>query len=119
MYLNQILGKHGEDIACNYLINENYEIIERNYRCKQGEIDIIANDLSKKELVFIEVKTRSNFNFGRPVQSINIAKQNHILKVSNYYLYKHNLQNSFIRFDAIEVFIEKYTFKINHIKQIF
>lgn len=119
MYVNQILGRFGEDKACDYLEKNNYKIIERNFRCKQGEIDIIAKDLSKNELVFIEVKTRLNFNFGRPAQSVNYVKQKHILNVSKYYLYKNSIQNTFIRFDIIEVFVKNSEFQINHIIQIF
>lgn len=119
MYVNQTLGKFGEEKACNYLEKNNYKIIERNFRCKQGEIDIIAKDLAKNELVFVEVKTRLSFNFGRPAQSVNILKQKHILNVSKYYLFKHSIKNSFIRFDIIEVYVKESQFKINHIKQIF
>lgn len=118
MHIKQQLGKFGEDFACNYLLENNYKIIERNFRCKQGEIDIIAIDIPKKELVFIEVKTRSNFHFGRPAQAVNTIKQKHIFDASKYYIYKNNLANSFIRFDVIEVFAQDYKFKINHIKQI-
>ena len=57
------LGKAGEDVSCIYLEQIGYRIIERNFTCRQGEIDIVAKD--KDEYVFIEVKTRSNFNFGR------------------------------------------------------
>lgn len=118
MYLRHEVGKLGEDFACNYLIKNNYEIIERNFQCKQGEIDIIAKDISKNELVFIEVKTRLNFSFGRPVQAVNSIKQRHILNSSKYYLYKNSINNAFIRYDVIEVFVNNYQFKINHIKQI-
>ena len=119
MYKNIILGRHGEDIAYKYLEQNNYIIIERNFRCKQGEIDIIAKDLSKNELVFIEVKTRVSFNFGRPAQSVTYIKQKHLLKVANYYLFINSIKNKFIRFDVIEVFVKESQFKINHIKQIF
>lgn len=119
MYVNQTLGNFGEEKACIYLEKNNYKIIERNFRCRQGEIDIIAKDLSKKELVFIEVKTRLNFNFGRPAQSVNYIKQKHILNVSKYYLYKNSIENAIIRFDVIEVFVKNSEFQINHIKQIF
>ena len=119
MYVNQTLGKFGEEKACIYLEKNNYKIIERNFRCRQGEIDIIAKDLSKNELVFIEVKTRLSFNFGRPAQSVTYIKQKHILKVANYYLFLNSIKNKFIRFDIIEVFVKKSQFKINHIKQIF
>ena len=119
MYVNQTLGKFGENKACNYLEKTNYKIIERNFRCRQGEIDIIAKDLSKNELVFIEVKTRLNFNFGRPAQSVNYIKQKHILNVSKYFLLKNSIKKTFIRFDVIEVFVKNSEFQINHLKQIF
>ena len=119
MYKNIILGRHGEDKACKYLEQNNYRIIERNFRCKQGEIDIIANDLSKNELVFIEVKTRLNFNFGSPAQSVTFIKQKHLLSVANYYLFLNSINNCFIRFDVIEVFVKNSQIKVNHIKQIF
>ena len=119
MYYNQLIGEIGEKLACEFLKEKGYILIERNFRCRQGEIDIIAKDLSKNELVFIEVKTRLNFNFGRPAQSVNYVKQKHILNVSKYYLYKNSIQNTFIRFDIFEVFVKNSEFQINHIKQIF
>ena len=119
MYVNQQLGQYGENKACNYLETHNYKIIERNFRCRQGEIDIIAKDLSKNELVFVEVKTRLTFNFGRPSQAVTTIKQRHILNVAKYYLYKKSIKDTFIRFDVIEVFVKEFEFRINHIKQIF
>lgn len=67
-------GILGEDLASNYLENIGYKIIERNFLCKQGEIDIIAKD--KDEYVFIEVKTRSNRCYGRPSEAVNKLKKN-------------------------------------------
>ena len=58
MYIKQRIGIIGEGIAANYLKSINYEILDRNFNCKQGEIDIIAKD--KEEYVFVEVKTRTN-----------------------------------------------------------
>ena len=119
MHVNQQLGQYGEDKACSYLESHNYKIIERNFRCRQGEIDIIAKDLSKNELVFVEVKTRLRFNYGTPSQSVTSIKQRHILNVAKYYLYKNSITDTFIRFDVIEVFVKEFAFRINHIKQIF
>jgi len=119
MYINQMLGLFGEEKACNYLEQNNYKIIERNFRCRQGEIDIIANDLTKNELVFVEVKTRINSKFGRPAHAVTSVKQKHILNVAKYYIYIHLIKNTFIRFDVIEVYVKDSQFKINHIKQIF
>lgn len=119
MYVNQLLGQYGEDKASDYLETHNYKIIERNFRCRQGEIDIIAKDLSKNELVFVEVKTRLSFNYGRPSQAVTSIKQRHILNVAKYYLYKNSINDTFVRFDLIEVFVKEFEFRINHIKQIF
>ena len=88
MFINQLLGYFGEEKACNYLINNNYKIIERNFKCKHGEIDIISKDLIKNELVFIEVKTRSSLNYGTPSEAITYSKKRHILSASNYYILK-------------------------------
>ena len=116
MYLRYEIGKIGEDLATKYLENIGYSIIERNFIAKQGEIDIIAKD--KEELVFIEVKTRTNALYGQPVDAVNRIKQKHLVKTVNYYLYLRNLENKFIRLDVIEVYLKDNTYKINHIKQI-
>ena len=116
MYLRHEIGKIGEDLATKYLENIGYSIIERNFIAKQGEIDIIAKD--KEELVFIEVKTRTNALYGQPVDAVNRIKQIHLVKTVNYYLYLRNLENKFIRLDVIEVYLKDNTYKINHIKQI-
>ncbi len=116
MYLRHEIGKIGEDLATKYLENIGYSIIERNFIAKQGEIDIIAKD--KEELVFIEVKTRTNALYGQPVDAVNRIKQKHLVKTVNYYLYLRNLENKFIRLDVIEVYLKDNTYKINHIKQI-
>ena len=99
---NKILGKEGEELAAKYLETEGYEIIETNYNCGFGEIDIIAK--KGRELAFVEVKTRTQTFFGMPVESVNIPKQRHIYKVAEYYIYKTNAYNYEISFDVIEVY---------------
>lgn len=116
MYIRQELGRRGENIATKYLKKNNYIIIEKNFSCKQGEIDIIAQDIIKKELVFIEVKTRSNFKYGRPLEAVNKAKQKHIYRSAEYYIYKNKIKNIPIRIDVIEIYITSNKAKINHIK---
>ena len=116
MYIKHILGKLGEDLVEKYLIDKNYKIIERNFRCKQGEIDIIAKE--DDEIVFIEVKTRSNVACGRPSEAVNQVKQKHIKKATKYYIYLNKLENHYIRIDVIEVYLKNNKFYINHIKQI-
>ena len=116
MYLKHEIGKIGEDLSSKYLEDAGYTIIERNFMARQGEIDIIAKD--KKELVFIEVKTRTNDMYGKPIEAVNMQKQKHLLNTIKYYLYSKHLENEFVRIDVIEVYFNNDTYKINHIKQI-
>lgn len=106
MYKNQVIGIKGEEIARSYFRSLGYKIIKTNYRCRQGEIDIIAKDLVSKELIFTEVKTRTSFNYGMPAEAVNKNKQKHIVSATKYYTYKNNLFNKFIRFDVIEILIK-------------
>lgn len=116
MYERHVLGKQGEDMAVEYLQNNGYKILERNFFCKQGEIDVIA--LDKDYIVFIEIKTRSNTEFGLPSEAVTERKIKHILKTTKYYLYTRNLEDANIRIDAIEIYIRGKEHHINHIKQI-
>ena len=116
MYARHELGRTGEQTATRYLEKQGYQIIQRNFSCKQGEIDIIAKD--KTEYVFIEVKTRQNRHYGMPCEAVNGRKQKHIWNATKYYLHLHKLENQYIRFDVIEVYKKKGEFYINHIKQI-
>lgn len=109
------LGKLGEDIAVNYITSLGYIVIERNFECKQGEIDIIAKD--KQEIVFIEVKTRTDISYGEAGEAVTIFKKKHLLNSIKYYIYKKNLESEFIRIDVIEVYVKNKQIKINHIKQ--
>ncbi len=115
MYERHILGKTGEEIATQYLIKNGYKLLVKNFRCRQGEIDIIA--LDKNEIVFIEVKTRKNANYGHPIDAVDKRKQKHILNASKYYIYINKLENRDMRFDVIEIYV-KDKFYINHIKNI-
>ena len=117
MYVNKETGKLGEDIAVHYLKQNGYVILDRNFECRQGEIDIIA--LDKKEIVFIEVKTRTSNKYGAPSEAVNKIKQKHMLQTIKYYLYIRNLSDEFIRIDVMEVYIKNNVYKVNHIKQAF
>lgn len=116
MYKRHEIGKLGEDLACKYLQDKGYKILERNFETRQGEIDIIA--LDKSEIVFIEVKTRSNISYGKPAEAVNEIKQNHLIKTIEYYIYSRHLENEFIRIDIIEIYLWKNKYRVNHIKQV-
>lgn len=111
----QIEGKNGEINATEYLTKIGYKILCNNFRCLQGEIDIIAKD--KNELVFVEVKTRKSKKYGEAREAVDIRKQKHILNTAKYYLYKNKLEGENIRIDVIEVYVRNGGNVINHIKQ--
>ena len=117
MNKNQIEGKFGEDEAVLYLEDLGYEIIVKNFRCMQGEIDIIAKD--EEELVFVEVKTRTSKKYGEAKEAVGKKKQEHIKKAALYFLYKNNIEEIGIRIDVIEIYIKNDIKQINHIKQAF
>lgn len=96
------IGKFGEDRAEFFLTNAGINILERNYRNRFGEVDIIAKD--KDILLFIEVKYRKNISYGYPLESVNIHKQNKIKKIALYYLNEKMYDiNTSIRFDCIGI----------------
>jgi len=95
------LGAKGEEIAVLYLKSRGYRIIERNYRIRLGEIDIIAEQ--GNDLVFIEVKTRSGTHFGSPFDSITIQKQKQLSKVALEYINKQGCNNRPARFDVVGI----------------
>lgn len=97
----QRLGKIGEQAVAKFLKRYGYKILAQNYRCKLGEIDIIAKD--GQVLVFIEVKTRSGTSYGSPAAAVNIRKQRQISKAAQCYLAEHSLFDSPARFDVVSV----------------
>ena len=109
-------GKLGEEIALKYILSKGGNVIEKNYRTKMGEVDLIAK--LNGELVFVEVKTRTNTLYGKPVEAVNEPKQKHLISTAKYYLYSKHLENEFVRLDVIEVYLRENSYKINHIKQI-
>ena len=117
MYEKHVVGKLGEEIAEKYLTQNNYKIIEKNFSCSFGEIDIIAKD--EEEIVIIEVKTRTNNNFGEGIEAIDKYKQKHIINTAKFYIFQRHLESYSIRFDAIQIIKDKTHIKIKHIKQIF
>lgn len=116
MYKRHIIGKFGEAQVEKYLLKKNYTILNKNFRCNRGEIDIIA--LDKKQIVFIEVKSRTNTKYGLPSESVTKQKLKHIYKTAEYYLYLNKLEKENTRIDVIELYIENEKFIINHIKQV-
>lgn len=106
------LGTRIEGIVREYLTAHGFEILEMNYRCKQGEIDIVARE--DGYYVFVEVKYRNSEKCGTPAEAVGIAKQKRISKVARYYLYCHNLgEFTPVRFDVASVLKNKITYYKN------
>lgn len=96
-----IEGKIGEDIAQNYLQKKGYKILERNFKKRYGEIDIVA--LNKDVLVFIEVKTRKSSEFGSPLEAITPWKLKSLIKTAEYYRFTHSRLPESFRIDAVGI----------------
>ena len=96
------IGAEYENLACEYLIQHGYQILHRNFRCRQGEIDMIARD--KGYLVFIEVKYRRNEREGDPAEAVDARKQARILRTARYYMTRYCIsEDTPCRFDVVAV----------------
>ncbi len=112
----QLLGRYGEDRACDYLQALGYSILERNWRCRIGEIDIIARD--RDRLVFIEVKTRSAQGFGHPFESITETKAARLRRLVAAWCEHRQVSGIKVRLDAIAVLVRAGRVNIEHLKQV-
>jgi len=95
------IGRRGEDAAATYLEHGGYTIVERNWRCKAGEIDIVA--LDGEALVLVEVKTRRTISKGTPEEAVSPTKQKRISRCASAYIQKAGLDSCEVRFDVIAI----------------
>ncbi|WP_020532948.1 YraN family protein [Flexithrix dorotheae] len=109
-------GKKGEDLAVKFLLEKKYKILDRNFRHKRGEIDIIAE--KGNFVVFFEVKTRSNTKFGNPEEAVDLKKEKLIKETAEYFLSK-KTKIHFIRFDIIAITKTNHNFDLLHLKDVF
>lgn len=117
--LNRCIGKIFESLAGEYLIKNNYLIVERNFYYSHCEIDLIA--LNGDILVFFEIKGRYNLNYGSPSESVLKNKQRNIIKCAKYFIHRNNHYDKFIRFDVIEICGNNFdnSITLNHIENAF
>ncbi len=113
------LGMQGEKLAAKFLKRRGYKITQRNYKCKLGEIDIVAQQ--DKTVVFVEVKTRRTKEFGPPQYAITAAKKKQISKAALSYIREKNFTEQSCRFDVIAITFspESRKPKIEHIENAF
>ncbi len=109
-------GKKGENVAARHLLQKGYRLRARNWRYGRLEIDIIAEE--DGELVFVEVKSSKNSNFGEPEGRVDLRKRIHLIKAANAYIRQHNLFMN-ARFDVVAVLGTKEPYSIKHIENAF
>jgi putative endonuclease len=109
-------GTKGEEMAADYLTNKGYEILEKNWRFKNLEADIIA--IIAKTLVVAEVKTRKSNYFGEPETFVNKQKQSNLIKTAHEYIQRNNLDLE-VRFDIISIITGTNPITVNHIEDAF
>jgi putative endonuclease len=97
----QLLGREGEKIAERYLKKKGYKLVERNYRCLSGEVDLIV--LDRRVIVFVEVKTRSDDRFGTPFEAVEVRKQQKMIRAAQFFLHAKGLQQREARFDVVGI----------------
>lgn len=107
---NKIIGKLGEDFAAKILMEKGYVILKRNFRCKFGEIDIIA--CRNNELCFIEVKTRRSLTMGRPAEAVTSGKKRKIRQTAELFIAQSRSDYDAYSFHVVEVLI-------NHMENVF
>lgn len=96
------MGNTSEDIALDYFTEHGYQLIQRNFQCKAGEIDLIVQ--KDDTLVFVEVRSRTGNQYGEPSETVNRKKQEKIKKTARYYLYCNQyLEKYYSRFDVISI----------------
>ena len=115
MRTKKAVGQYGEDLAARYLTTEGFAILERNWRCELGEIDIVARD--GDTLVVCEVKTRRGLGYGSPLESITYRKLATLRKLAGRWLQTHQLTPAAVRIDILAVFFEPNTPpRVDHVR---
>lgn len=119
VYKNR-LGANGELIAKKYMTDKNYKFIQNNYRYQRAEVDLIFEDVENKLLIFIEVKTRKNKNYGEPEEAVTFSKQSQIKKSALGFVSENdNYAGYDLRIDVVSIFLNNGKAEINHIENAF
>ena len=111
-------GRMGEELAAKYLRKKRYKLVEMNYRCRMGEIDLVVEN--RQYLVFVEVKLRKNANFAQAMEFVDFHKQQRLKRAAMLYLTQHETEKQ-CRFDVVEVYASENMKKpqIRHLEDAF
>ena len=112
------LGRRGEQLAADYLVGRGLTIVERNWRCSLGEIDLVVREGA--ETVFVEVKTRAGLGFGHPLEAITAAKLARLRRLAAAWCEAHPGEATSIRIDAVAVVASRSApVRIEHLRRVF
>ena len=116
------VGSRGEDIAAAYLESKSYRILDRNYRTNRGEVDIIGVEedeaTGEAVVVFIEVKTRSDLQYGVPLEAITEEKMERVRRAAEVYMVQQGIEDILCRFDVVGILITPQGHQIEHVRDV-
>lgn len=111
------LGQYGEQLAVDFLLKQKYKIIKRNWRCHYGELDIVAQE--NDVLCFVEVRTKTNVEYGSPFETITQTKQRKLIQLAQEYIQENDCEEQDARFDVMAVDLTDNLAKVEIIKNAF
>ncbi|MFH5822486.1 YraN family protein [Georgenia sp. AZ-5] len=106
MRAKDAVGAYGERVAARALAERGLEVIERNWRCRHGEIDLVALDRATGEVVFVEVKTRRSARYGHPAEAVTRAKLGRLRRLAGMWLSEHDVRAGGARLDVVAVLVQ-------------
>ena len=119
MRVAQALGRFGEDVAARHLEDAGLQLLARNWRCRAGELDIVAWDPTDRCVVFCEVKTRSGSGYGTPAEAVTAAKGRRLRRLAAVWLAQGQGPRGDVRFDVVEVLRDRQApLQVRHLKQV-
>jgi len=114
MAYKKVFGKSGEDIAALFFMDKGFEIVEKNWRCKCGEIDLIVR--KAQEWRFVEVKTRSSTLYGYPEEAVNANKREHFYAAIEWYIQDEKLHKAEMHADILAIILNDFEFDVRWIQ---
>ncbi|MBT0995721.1 YraN family protein [Cellulomonas sp. DKR-3] len=103
MRAKDAVGRYGEDVAAAHVVERGWQVLDRNWRCREGELDLVA--LDGRELVVVEVKTRRSTRYGQPAEAVTALKLARVRRLAAHWLASHDVRPASVRVDVIAVLL--------------
>ncbi|GAA4247887.1 YraN family protein [Dactylosporangium darangshiense] len=113
---NQLVGGFGERVACRYLVSQGLVLLDRNWRSRAGELDVVARD--GDDVVFVEVKTRRSTRYGQPIEALVPAKVRRLRTLARMWLAANDIRGEQVRFDVVGVLVSR-SVAVQHVRGAF